>query len=195
MAFFLTAKSSSLASAQRIEIVKNVSLAILFAIITAISSKIEIPLPPVPFTLQTLAVILSGVILGSRLGFLSQIMYLGMGLAGLPVFAHTADFSIGLGVLASPTGGYLLAFPIAAFIAGSIAGKEKSTISLTLSFIAGEAIILTAGMLYLNTFFFHDLTKSFQFGVAPFMIWTAAKIILGVGASKSWTAVKSKIKE
>lgn len=193
MAFFPTAKTLSLPYAQRVEMLKNVFLAILFAIITALAAKVEIPVSPVPFTLQTMAVIMSGVILGSRLGFLSQIMYLGMGLAGLPVFAHTADFSFGFGVLLSPTGGYLLAFPLAAFAAGSIAGKDRSLLRLALSFFAGEATILSMGTLYLNAFFFHDLAKSFQFGFAPFLIWTIAKIILGVGSSKSYFAVKTKI--
>ena len=89
----------------------------LMAAVTAVAAQIAIPLPfsPVPFTLQVLAVILSGLLLGSRYGALAQAIYVLVGAVGVPVFAQ---FSGGLGVVLGPTGGYLLSYPLAAAIAG-----------------------------------------------------------------------------
>ena len=76
--------------------------------VTAVAAQIAIPTPPVPFTLQVLAVILSGLLLGLRHGALAQAVYVSVGAVGVPVFA---EFSGGLGVLLGPTGGYLFHTP------------------------------------------------------------------------------------
>lgn len=92
------------------------------AALTAVAAQIAVPLPftPVPFTLQVLMVVLSGFLLGLRYGFLAQAVYLLLGAAGLPVFA---GFSGGLGHFLTPTGGYLVAYPLAAALAGLAAGR------------------------------------------------------------------------
>src|SRR5215216_5325541 len=91
--------------------------AALMAAVTAVAAQITIPLPfsPVPFTLQVLAVILSGLLLGPRHGALAQAIYILVGAVGAPVFA---GFSGGLGVILGPTGGYIVSYPIAAALAG-----------------------------------------------------------------------------
>ncbi len=85
------------------------------AAVTAVAAQIAIPVPPVPFTLQVLAVILSGLLLGPRYGALAQAVYVLVGSVGVPVFS---EFSGGLGVIVGPTGGYLASYPIAAAVAG-----------------------------------------------------------------------------
>ena len=85
------------------------------AAVTAVAAQIAIPIFPVPFTLQVLAVVLSGFLLGSRYGALAQAIYVLVGAVGVPVFA---EFSGGLGRVLGPTGGYLVAYPIAAAVAG-----------------------------------------------------------------------------
>jgi biotin transport system substrate-specific component len=90
-----------------------------FALATAFGAHVAVPLTPVPVTLQTLFVVLAGALLGPKLGAASQIAYLGMGIAGLPVFVG----GFGLAYLAGPTGGYLLAFPATAFLAGVVAQR------------------------------------------------------------------------
>src|ERR687897_3048574 len=97
----------------------------LMAAVTAVAAQIAVPLPfsPVPFTLQVLAVILSGLLLGPRYGALAQAIYLLIGAVGVPVFAQ---FKGGLGVLLGPTGGYLLSYPIAAAVAGFAAYAARN---------------------------------------------------------------------
>ena len=99
--------------------VRRVIAVAAFAAATAFGAHVALPMTPVPITLQTLFVILAGAMLGPSLGAASQLAYLGMGIAGLPVFAG----GFGLAYLAGPTGGYLLAFPATAFAAGVVARK------------------------------------------------------------------------
>ena len=101
------------------------ALAVLaFAGATALGAYVSVPLPGtvVPVTMQTLFVVLSGLLLGPWLGAASQVSYLALGLSGVPVFAGG---SLGLVALLSPTGGYLLAFPLGAFAAGALAGPAR----------------------------------------------------------------------
>lgn len=100
--------------------VKKMILVSLFSALTAIGGFFKIPLPPVPFTLQIFFVVLSGLLLGGRLGFLSQAIYITLGLIGVPIFAYGG----GLNYIFNPTFGYLIGFSIAAFIIGK--GTEKS---------------------------------------------------------------------
>lgn len=93
-------------------------IAVFAALIAAFSLTPSIPIGVVPITLQTLAVVLAGLVLGPRRGFLATLLYLAVGFAGLPVFAGGAA---GLGVLAKPSVGYLLAFPFGAALAGYLA--------------------------------------------------------------------------
>src|SRR5688572_33172050 len=95
--------------------------AVLFTtVLTAVAAQISIPLPftPFPFTLQPMVLLLGGAALGSRLGMASQVLYLLAGLAGLPVFAASSVLPQGPLRLLGPTGGYLMAYPFAAFVTG-----------------------------------------------------------------------------
>ncbi len=98
----------------RPRLANQVALVTLFAALTALGARVQIPLLPVPVTGQVFCVLLAGAVLGSRLGFLSQMEYLAAGAAGLPVFAHGG----GLPALIGATSGYLAAFPLAALLTG-----------------------------------------------------------------------------
>src|SRR5512147_2797212 len=93
-----------------------------FAAVTAIAAQLEIPHQPVPYTLQTLAVLLAGGLLGWRNGALSMFLYLAAGIAGAPVFSGAG---FGLIRLLGPTGGYLLAFPVAAAVVGWMVERRQ----------------------------------------------------------------------
>ncbi len=105
-----------------------IKVAIFPALIVA-TIWIQIPMAGAPITLQTLFVLLAGLLLGKKLGFISMVVYLLLGVVGIPVFA---GFSAGAGVIAGPTGGFLLSFPIAAYAAGFIKERYKSYLLATL---------------------------------------------------------------
>ena len=108
------------------------------------AAQVSIPLPftPVPFTLQPMIVLVGGAALGSRLGISSQLLYLALGLAGLPVFAASPVLPQGLARLLGPTGGYLMSYPLAAFVAGYLAeqGFDRRYLTSVVAMGAGLAI-------------------------------------------------------
>lgn len=144
-----------------------------FAILTAVGAQVEIPLKPVPYTLQTLVVLLAGALLGPRNGFISMGLYLVMGLVGLPVFS-SAGF--GLAKILGPTGGYLLAFPIAAFVTGSIV-QSKSHIAWTVvAMVAGLLVIFTLGTIQLSVVMGMSVRDAFSSGFLIFSWWDILKL-------------------
>jgi biotin transport system substrate-specific component len=151
-----------------------------FTILTAVAAQFTIPVKPVPFTLQTVMVVLAGAFLGARYGAYSQLLYLLAGCLGLPVFAQVPDASFGFMKLFGPTGGYLLSFPIAAFITGYLVEKNKGYFFVTLSMLIANIFILLMGTLFLNTFYIKNIYESLKYGAAVFSIWTVVKLFLTV---------------
>jgi biotin transport system substrate-specific component len=156
--------------------------------LTAAAAQISFPIPgtAVPFTLQPMIVILAGAALGSRLGAAAMMGYLALGVAGLPVFAASPLLPQGAARLLGPTGGYLLAYPIAAFIVGLLAerGFDRRLSTSIAAMLAGVAVIYTGGLGWLAAFHVGDVSLAFAAGVAPFFIADVAKAIL---AAVAWT--------
>src|SRR6266481_22955 len=102
-------------------VIRRAAAVVLGALVVAGAAQVSVPLPgtPVPMTLQPMAVLLVGGLLGARFGALSMILYLAMGAAGLPVFTPTVPL-FGIARLLGPTGGYLLAYPVAAWAVGAL---------------------------------------------------------------------------
>src|SRR6187200_459882 len=101
-------------------------LAVVFVTaLTAAASQVSVPVPftPVPFTLQPMVVLIGGAMLGARLGASAQVLYLLLGIAGLPVFAFAPELPQGMLRLLGPSGGYLMAYPLAAFLTGALAQR------------------------------------------------------------------------
>ena len=144
-----------------------------FAVLTAIGAQIEIPLKPVPLTFQTFFVLLSGAFLGRRNGFLSMSLYLLMGVAGLPVYAGA---SAGAHVLLGPSGGYLLAFPFAAFTVGYLVSMMHSRLFVILAMATGLILIFLLGMIQLNFVYFHSWSESLKSGLLAFSLWDIVKL-------------------
>jgi biotin transport system substrate-specific component len=126
---------------------------VLLAALTAAAAQISVHLPftPVPFTLQPMVVLLGGAALGSRLGMSSQVLYLLAGVAGLPVFAASSVLPQGPLRLLGPTGGYLLAYPFAAFVTGWLAerGFDRRYLTSVVAMASGLAIIFGFGVAWL----------------------------------------------
>jgi biotin transport system substrate-specific component len=134
----------------------RVAAVVFLALLTAIAAQVAVPLPftPVPLTLQPMVVLLGGAALGSRLGMSSQLLYLCAGIAGLPVFAPSAVLPAGVFRLLGPTGGYLLSYPLAAFLTGWLAerGFDRRYGASVLAMSGGLAIIFTFGVTWLALF-------------------------------------------
>lgn len=156
-----------------------------FALLTAIAAQIAIPVKPVPFTLQTMIVLLSGAFLGSKKGLYSQLTYLAMGVVGLPVFAQTPDAAIGFARLIGPTGGYLLAFPLAAFLTGFLIEKNRNYITVVVSMFFGEILIIAFGVIQLHIFYIYDLKTAIQTGAAIFSVWMVLKVFISAAIFNS----------
>jgi biotin transport system substrate-specific component len=144
-----------------------------FAVATAIGARLEIPHEPVPYTLQTFVVLLAGAFLGARNGALSQLLYLGMGVLGAPVFAAG---SFGVAALLGPTGGYLLAFPVAALVVGLLTERHRSLLGIVLSMAAGLTLIFASGTLHLYAFYIREATLAFTSGFLLFTWWDLIKL-------------------
>ncbi|HED07671.1 MAG TPA: biotin transporter BioY [Ignavibacteria bacterium] len=163
-----------------------------FSILTAFAAQIAVPVQPVPFTMQTFMVLLAGAFLGARNGALSQILYLTMGVIGLPVFAQTPDGLIGIARIFGPTGGYLLSFPLAAFIVGYFIEKNKGYLSTILSMFAANIFILLFGSLYLGLFFRGGILEGIKLGAAIFSVWMVIKVFL---AASLFASTSNKYKK
>jgi biotin transport system substrate-specific component len=127
-----------------LDVVRQVGLVIGFSLLTAAAAQVVIPIGPIPITGSTFAVLLTGALLGSRLGAMAMIAYLVEGASGLPFFA---GFHGGLLHLMGPTGGYLIAFPAAAYITGAFAehGWDRRFITAAAAMAIGSAIIMLSG--------------------------------------------------
>jgi len=161
-----------------------------FSVLTFLSAQVIVPVQPVPFTLQTMLVLLSGAFLGSRNGAYSQVVYLAAGIIGLPVFA---GYSFGIAKLFGPTGGYLLSFPFAAFLAGYIIEKNKSSISILVSFVISGFLILLIGSLYLSYFLNGNVRQSMFSGLLIFSVWDNIKIAAAFSIYKAFSKKVSKL--
>jgi len=127
-----------------LDLVRQVGLVIGFSLLTALSAQIVIPIGPVPITGQTFVVLLTGALLGSRLGATAMIAYLIEGTSGLPFFSGG---TAGLLHLMGPSGGYLIAFPAAAFITGAFAehGWDRRFLTAAAAMAIGSVVIMLSG--------------------------------------------------
>jgi len=160
-----------------------------FSILTAISAQISIPIKPVPFTLQTMIVLLAGAFLGSKNGAYSQVLYIFLGAIGLPVFAQTADITMGFARLIGPTGGYLLAFPIAAYLVGVLTEKNQKYLTVIISMFVAELVVILVGTLYLYAAYLHNFVDAIKAGAAIFTVWMVIKVF---AAASIYFAVSKK---
>jgi biotin transport system substrate-specific component len=148
-------------------------------VLTAAAAQLSFPLPftPVPFTIQPMIVLIGAAALGSRLGALSQILYLTLGIAGLPVFAYAPELPQGLGRLLGPSGGYLMAYPIAAFVTGLLAerGFDRRYLSSIVAMFVGLSLVFAGGVSWLSRLV--GLDMALTTGLYPFVLVDVIKIV------------------
>jgi len=174
--------------------------AVLFVtVLTAAAAQVSIPLPftPVPFTLQPMIVLLGGAALGPRLGMYSQVLYLAAGIAGLPVFAASPILPQGIGRLLGPTGGYLMSYPFAAYLAGALAarGFDRRFTSSVVAMGLGLLVIFAFGVAWMAWGATPiGLQRALAAGFYPFVLVDALKVLLAASVlPAAWMFLRSRL--
>jgi biotin transport system substrate-specific component len=175
-----TRTSSSVRVAERIGAV------VFITALTAVAAQISLPLPftPVPFTFQPMVVLVGAAALGSRLGLASQVLYLAIGIAGLPVFAWSPTLPQGAARLLGPTGGYLMSYPFAAFLTGWLAerGFDRRYLSAVLAMLCGLVVVFTGGVSWLMIGATRlGFSAAMTAGFYPFVLPDFAKLLVASG--------------
>ena len=176
----LSSHDRGLDSALQVAVVVGASLFV------GLCARLTLPLPftPVPLTLQNFAVLLVGLTLGSRRGFAALALYLVEGVAGMPVF-NPAGLG-GVAQLFGPTGGYLLAYPFVAALAGWIMerGRKNFTRAAVAAFLA-EVVLFSSGIFWLFTFT-HSFALAVRFGLYWFVFAEVIKIMAAAAIAAGW---------
>ena len=160
--------------------VRHMVLIVIGAFVVALSAQVVIPTLPVPFTGQTLGVLVVGGALGFRRGALALLLYLAMGLAGLSVFAEGTS---GVGKILGASGGYLIGFVVAAAIVGRLAelGWDRHIGGSLAAMAIGTAVIYAIGVPWLKVAAGMSWTDAVAGGMTKFLIWDAAKLAVAAG--------------
>lgn len=163
---------------------RHLALILIGTALIALSARISIVIPgnPVPFTGQTFGVLLSAGALGFRRGLAASLLYVLIGVVGLPVFAEGKH---GLAILLGPSGGYLVGFVLASAIVGRLAelGWDRSLLGGIGAMLLGSIAIYAVGVPWLAyTYFNGDLNQGLVNGLVPYLLWDAVKLVLAAAA-------------
>jgi biotin transport system substrate-specific component len=168
------------------EAVRQVALVVGGSLVVALCARITIPLPstPVPLTVQNFGVLLVGLLLGSRRGFAALTLYLAEGAMGLPVFNPT-----GLGGIAQlfgATGGFLLAYPLVAWLAGFVFERGRKTFARAAAAgLLGEVVLFAGGLTWL-AILTHSVAQAFRWGLYWFLFAEVIKVMMAAGIAARW---------
>jgi biotin transport system substrate-specific component len=168
------------------EITRQIVIVISASLFVALCARVTIPLPftPVPLTLQNFGVLLVGLSLGSRRGFLALMLYLAEGASGMPVFNPAGPGSFAQ--LIGPTGGFLLAYPFVAGLAGWIMERGKQTFARALTAgILAELVLFAGGLSWLAVLT-HSVSAAIRFGLYWFVFAEVIKIMFAAAIATGW---------
>jgi biotin transport system substrate-specific component len=166
--------------------VHQIALVVGGSMVVALCARITIPLPgtPVPLTVQNFGVLLVGLLLGSRRGFAALALYLAEGAMGMPVFSPTGPG--GIAQLLGPTGGFLLAYPLVAWLAGFIMERgRKSFARAALGGLLGEVVLFAGGLSWLAVLT-HLVAQAFRWGLYWFVFAEVIKVMMAAGIAARW---------
>lgn len=154
-------------------------LIVAFTGLMALGAQINVPMVPVPMTMQTFAILLAGAVLGPWRGTAAVLLYLAAAAAGLPILSDGAS---GLAPFSGPTAGYLFAFPVAAALVGAMFERARKSVPQVGLMIAAHILILTMGAGWLATSI--GLTDALTYGAAPFLVGMVVKSVLVVATAR-----------
>jgi biotin transport system substrate-specific component len=169
-----------------LDFTRQIAIVVAASLFVAVCARFSLPIPgtPVPLSLQNFAVLLVGLSLGSRRGFIALGLYLAEGAAGLPVFSPVG--APGILRFAGPTAGYLIAYPLVAALTGSIFERGKQTFARAISAaLLGELLLFACGVswLYVLT---HSLARAIAFGLYWFIFAEVMKVMFAAGIASTW---------
>lgn len=170
-----------------------VVLSLLGSLLLTASAKAQVPMWPVPMTMQSFVVLVIGMAYGPRLGAATVALYLAEGAVGLPVFAGTPERGIGLAYMAGPTGGYLLGFLVAAAGMGWLAerGWDRTLPRAVAAMTIGTALLFAPGVAWLAVLVGWD--KAIAAGLTPFLVGSLVKLALAAAVLPlAWRAVEGR---
>src|SRR5258707_11983001 len=175
-----------------LEWTQQIVLVIGASLFVAVCARVTVPLPftPVPLTLQNFGVLLVGLMLGSRRGFAALALYLIEGVAGMPVFNPAGPG--GIAQLLGATGGFLLAYPFVAGLAGWIMERGKASFALPAAAgVLAEAVLFAGGLSWL-AILSHSFAQAARFGLYWFVFAEVIKVMLAAGVSTGWQRVRKE---
>ena len=183
----------SISQARGMEWAKQVVIVIAASLFVALCARVTVPLPtPVPLTLANFGVLAVGLLLGSRRGFAALSLYLLEGALGLPVFTPSLVLGVGIARLLGPTGGFLLAYPLVAFLAGYIYEKSSRRFGwAAISATAAEFLLFASGLGWL-AMLTHSLSLALRFGLYWFVFAEVIKVLMAAGVASQWRQRHSK---
>jgi biotin transport system substrate-specific component len=157
--------------------VRHAALIVVGALFVAVCAQVYIPTQPVPFTGSTFGVLVAGGALGMRRGALALLLYLALGLVGLPVYAEGRS---GVDVIRGVTGGYLIGFVLAATVVGRLAelGWDRRLGGALAAMLLGEAVIYAVGLPWLKAVTGMSWNETVAAGLTPFLLWDGAKLLV-----------------
>lgn len=172
-----------------LEASRQVALVVGASLFVALCAHITIPLmpyTPVPLTVQNMAVLMVGLLLGSRRGFAALALYLMEGAMGLPVFSPSALGLTGIAQILGPTGGFLMAYPFVAFLAGYIFERgSKSFLRAVSAGLLAEILLFAGGLTWLYVFT-HSLAKAAYLGLYWFLAAEVIKVMFAAAIATRW---------
>jgi biotin transport system substrate-specific component len=165
---------------------RQVAIVVGASLFVALCARVAIPIPgtPVPLTVQNFGVLLVGLLLGSRRGFAALALYLAEGAMGMPVFSPMGPG--GIAQLLGPTGGFLLAYPLVAWLAGFIMEHgRKSFARAAVGGLLGEVVLFTGGLAWLAVLT-HSVAQAFRWGLYWFLFAEIIKVMMAGGIAARW---------
>ena len=169
-----------------LEAARQVAIVVAASLFVALCARITIPLPftPVPLTVQNFGVLLVGLLLGSRRGFAALALYLAEGAMGMPVFSPVGVG--GIAQLFGPTGGFLWAYPLVAWIAGCVMEHGRKTFArAAIGGLLGEVVLFAGGLSWL-AFLTHSVAQAFRWGLYWFLFAEVIKVMMAAGIAARW---------
>jgi biotin transport system substrate-specific component len=163
---------------------KQAAIVVAASLFVALCARVTVPLPftPVPLTLQNFGVLAVGLCLGSRRGFAALSLYLVEGMCGLPVFSMGA----GVGHILGPTGGFLIAYPLVAFVAGWIYEHSSRRFGwAALAAVAAEVVLFASGLAWLAVLT-HSISLAIRYGLYWFVFAEVIKVLMAAAIAARW---------